>query len=248
MIVTALSDGASIRSYPPSFLPSPPTLEAFRTVFSERPMFGWLQNSMAVALAATSASLIVSVLAAYSLSRYRSRVGTTVGLTVLISKMIPTTLLVIPLFVLFKNLGLIASLTSVVIAHCTLTIPFAVWMLKAYFDSIPVELEEAAQVDGCTPLGTLWRIVLPVSLPGLGATALYAFILSWNEFAFSRTLLIGNPPNWTVTVGIASIKGEYIVSWNEVMAASAVAAVPIIIVFMFLERYFVAGLTAGAQK
>jgi multiple sugar transport system permease protein len=248
MIVTALSDAASIRSYPPSFWPSPITFDAFRLAFTERPMLGWLQNSVAVSLAATAASLLVSIFAAYSLSRYRSRVGTTVGLTVLVSKMIPTTLLVIPLFVLFKNMGMIASLSSVVIAHCTLTIPFAIWMLKAYFDSIPIELEEAAQVDGCTPLGTLWRIVLPVSLPGLGATALYAFILSWNEFAFARTLLISNPPNWTVTVGIASIKGEYIISWNEVMAASAIAAVPIIVVFMFLERYFVAGLTAGAQK
>ena len=139
-------------------------------------------------------------------------------------------------------------LASAALAHCTVTIPFAIWMLKAYFDSIPRELEEAAQIDGCNPLATLWRVVLPVSLPGLGATALYAFILSWNEFAFSRTLLISRPENWTVTIGIASISGEYVVSWNEIMAAAAIVALPIVAVFLWLERYLVVGLTAGAQK
>lgn len=248
MIVTALSDAASIRSYPPTFLPAAPTWAAFRAVLVDRPMLAWLANSLVIALAATAASMVVSVLAAYSLSRYRSRVGHAVALSVLVSKMIPTTLLVIPLYVLFRRLGLVGTLGSAAIAHCTLTIPFAVWMLKAYFDSIPFELEEAAMVDGCTPLQSLRRIVLPVSLPGLGATALYAFILSWNEFAFSRTLLIGDPASWTVTVGIASIRGEYIVSWNEIMAASAIAALPIIAVFLCLERFFVAGLTAGAQR
>ncbi len=112
----------------------------------------------------------------------------------------------------------------------------------------PRELEEAAMIDGCSPIGTLWRIVLPVALPGLGATTLYAFILSWNEFAFARTLLTGNPGNWTVTVGLASIRGEYLTAWNEIMAAAVLIAAPIMAVFVWLERYLVAGLTAGAQR
>jgi multiple sugar transport system permease protein len=231
MLVTAITDAGAIRSYPPVFFPAEPTLAAFKAVLVDRPMLAWIKNSALVAVGSTGLSMVVSVLAGYSLSRYRSRTAEAVGLSILVSKMIPTTLLVIPLFVVFKKLGLIADLSSAALAHCTVTIPFATWMLKGYFDSIPRELEEAAMVDGCAALAALWRV-----------------ILSWNEFVFSRTLLVSEPDSWTVTVGIASIKGEYIISWNEVMAASAIAALPIILVFLWLERYLVAGLTAGAQR
>ncbi len=247
MLVTAVAPPDGLRSYPPVFLPAHPSFAAFHAVF-DRPMLRWIANSLAVAAGSTTLTMLLGVLGGYALSRFSSRAVRAVGLSVLLAKMIPTTLLVIPLYVLFRQYGLLSTLTSAALAHCTVTIPFAIWMLKAYFDSIPAELEEAAAIDGCTPLGALWRIVLPLSLPGLGATALYAFILSWNEFAFSRTLLFSEPGNWTVTIGIASIKGEYIVAWNEIMAASAIVAVPVILVFLWLERYLVVGLTAGAQK
>ena len=248
MLVTAVADPADIRHYPPVFLPASPDLRAFGAVLLERPMLRWIANSGIVAILSTAMTMVLGVLGGYALSRFSSRPIKIAGLAVLIAKMIPTTLLVIPLYVLFRELGLLATLASAALAHCTVTIPFAIWMLKAYFDSIPAELEEAAVIDGTTPLGALWHVVLPVSLPGLGATALYAFILSWNEFAFSRILLFSRPENWTVTIGIASIRGEYIVSWNEIMAASAIVALPIIAVFIWLERYLIIGLTAGAQK
>ena len=248
MLATALADPAEIRQYPPVFLPLSPSLAGFRGVLDDRPMLLWIANSTKVAAASTALTMILGVLGGYALSRFASRPAQAFGMGVLVAKMIPTTLLVIPLYVLFRQIGLIASLPSAALAHCTVTIPFAIWMLKAYFDSIPKELEEAGMMDGCTPLGVLWRVILPVSLPGLGATAFYAFILSWNEYAFSRTLLISRPENWTITLGIASIRGEYIVAWNEIMAASAIAAIPVIVVFVWLERYLVIGLTAGAQK
>jgi multiple sugar transport system permease protein len=248
MLVTAVAAPGDIRSYPPVFLPLAPNLQAFHAVLFERPMLRWLGNSLAIAAISTGFTMVLSVLAGYALSRFTSRVARGAGMTILLAKMIPTTLLVIPLYVMFRDLGLAATLLSAALSHCTVTIPFAIWMLKAYFDSVPRELEEAAMIDGCNPLATLWRVVLPVSLPGLGATALYAFILSWNEFAFARTLLISRPENWTVTIGIASIGGEYIVSWNEIMAAAAIVALPVVAVFLWLERYLVVGLTAGAGK
>lgn len=248
MLVTAVADPSDIRRYPPVFLPATPDFGAFRTILFDRPMLRWIANSAAVAALSTALTMVLGVLGGYALSRFSSRPIRAAGMGILIAKMIPTTLLVIPLYVLFREFGMLATLASAALAHCTVTIPFAIWMLKAYFDSIPTELEEAAAIDGTTPLGALWRIVLPVSLPGLGATALYAFILSWNEFAFSRTLLLSSPENWTVTIGIASIRGEYIISWNEIMAASAIVALPIVGVFLWLERYLVIGLTAGAQK
>lgn len=248
MLVTAVTPPDDLRAYPPAFFPSHPSAAAFRTILFDRPMPRWIMNSLIVAGLSTALTMVLGVLGGYALSRFSSRAVRAVGMSVLLAKMIPTTLLVIPLYVLFREYGLLGTLASAALAHCTVTIPFAIWMLKAYFDSIPPELEEAAAIDGTTPLGALWRIVLPVSLPGLGATALYAFILSWNEFAFSRTLLFSEPANWTVTIGIASIRGEYIISWNEIMAASAIVAVPVIVVFLWLERYLVVGLTAGAQK
>ena len=248
MLVTAVAPPDDIRAYPPVFFPTHPSFAAFHSILTDRPMLRWIANSLIVAGMSTALTMVLGVLGGYALSRFPSRTTRAVGMSVLLAKMIPTTLLVIPLYVLFREAGLLSTLASAALAHCTVTIPFAIWMLKAYFDSIPFELEEAAAIDGNTPLGALWHIVLPVSLPGLGATALYAFILSWNEFAFSRTLLFSEPDNWTVTIGIASIRGEYIISWNEIMAASAIVAVPIILVFVWLERYLVVGLTAGAQK
>lgn len=248
MLVTAVAEPGTLRGYPPVFLPLAPTLRAFHAVLFDRPLLRWIGNSAAVAAISTGMTMVLSVLAGYALSRFSSRLARGAGLGILLAKMIPTTLLVIPLYVMFRELGLAATLLSAALSHCTVTIPFAIWMLKAYFDSVPRELEEAAMIDGCNPLGTLWRVVLPVSLPGLGATALYAFILSWNEFAFARTLLISRPENWTVTIGIAAISGEYIVSWNEIMAAAVIVALPVVAMFLWLERYLVIGLTAGAGK
>ena len=190
----------------------------------------------------------VSILAAYGLSRFRVRGGPSLGLFILVSKMLPATLLVIPLFAIFRELKLIGSLWSIILAHSTLIVPFSTWMLKGYFDTIPREMEQAALVEGCSPIGAMIRVVLPVSAPGLAATALYGFVLSWSDFAFARTFLTSSQSNWTANVGIATFKGEYITDWNEVMAASLMAAVPIMIVYIFLERFLVSGLTAGAEK
>jgi len=248
MFNTSLAPATQLRRFPPVFVQPEPTLAAYEAIFTERPIGVWLRNSAVVALASTALSMFVSVLAGYSISRIRARGSQAIGLFFLMSRMLPSTLIIIPLFVSFRQFQLIGDLRSLVLAHATFITPFAVWMLKGYFDTIPMELEDAAMIDGCTPLSALLRVVLPLSAPGLAATTLYGFVLSWNDFVFARTFLVANQNAWTVNVGVASLKGEYLTEWNEIMAGSLIAMLPIVLAYLFLERYLVSGLTAGSSK
>ncbi|MBR9763149.1 MAG: carbohydrate ABC transporter permease [Rhodobacteraceae bacterium] len=248
MVLTALSPRTQLRSYPPKFWPEDPQWNVFSDLLAAQPFGLWMWNTVLIAVATMILSLTIGVLAAYALSRHRLRGGQGLGLFILTSKMLPATLLVIPLFAIFKSLGLVGSLWSVVIAQSTLIVPFATWMLKGYFDTIPAELEQAALVDGCSPLAALVRVVLPVAAPGLAATSLYAFVISWSDFLYARTFLTTSESKWTLNVGIATLKGEFVTDWNTIMAASLMAALPIIGVYLFLERYLVGGLSAGAEK
>ncbi|MEI5667111.1 carbohydrate ABC transporter permease [Bosea sp. CCNWLW174] len=248
LVVTALSEPSQLRQLPPSFWPAEPRWGVFQQIMAERPILLWLGNSALAAIGAVAISMVVSVLAGYSLSRFRVRGGQSLGLFILTAKMLPATLLVIPLFGIFRNLELIGSLWSIILAHATLIIPFTTWMLKGYFDTIPRELEQAAMVDGCSPLGAMVRVILPVSAPGLAATALYGFVLSWSDYAYARTFLTNAQGNWTANLGITTMKGEYISNWSDISAASILVALPILLIYLFLERYLVGGLTAGAEK
>jgi multiple sugar transport system permease protein len=248
MVITSLAPNTALRSFPPQFWPSNPQWSTYTNLIFNTDMPRWLLNSAVVAITSTAISLLVSVLAAYSLSRYTMKGGEAVGLFILMSKMLPATMLIIPLFGIFRSLGLMGSLWSLIIAHATAIVPFATWMLKGYFDSIPQELEQAAQVDGCTPWGALFRVILPISAPGLAATALYGFVLSWADYLYARTFLASSTQNWTANLGIATFKGEYQTDWNVIMAASLLAALPIMLAYLFLQRYLVGGLTAGSGK
>lgn len=248
LFVTALSTTDELSGLPPSFWPDQPQWEIFARVWTERPILSWLVNSFLAAAGSVVLSMTVSVSAGYALSRYSMRGGSTMGLFILTAKMLPATLLVIPLFSIFRSYGMIGSLWTLIIAHSTLIIPFATWMLKGYFDTIPRELEQAAMVDGCSPLGAAVRVVLPIARPGLAATSLYAFVLSWADYAYARTFLVSAQGNWTANLGITTMQGEYTTDWNEISAAAVFVAVPIILIYMYLERYLVGGLTAGAEK
>ena len=248
LFITALSTTFELYGLPPSFVPESPQWSVFAKVWAEKPILRWLTNSTIAAVGSVVLSMFVSVLAGYALSRFRIRGGHSMGLFILTAKMLPATLLVIPLFALFSRLGMMGSLWTLILAHSTLIIPFTTWMLKGYFDTIPRELEQAAMVDGCSSLGAMFRVILPVSAPGLAATALYAFVLSWADYAYARTFLVNSQTNWTANLGIATMRGEYTTDWNEISAVSVFVAVPIILIYLFLERYLVGGLTAGAEK
>lgn len=248
MINTSLGPRSEIYVYPPRLVHPNPSLASYTNIlFGDRPIFTWFKNSLIVALVSTIFSVLISTLAGYSISRFSIRGSQLIGISLLVSRMLPSTMLVIPLFFFFSKINLIDKQLSIIIANTTFIIPFATWMLKGYFDSIPPEIEEAAQIDGCGHLSALFRVVLPVTAPGIAATILYAIILSWNEFVFARTFL-NSSTNWTITVGLASFKGEYITYWNEIMAASLVSSLPIVIMFIFLEKYLVSGLSSGAVK
>jgi multiple sugar transport system permease protein len=245
---TAISSPDQLRQLPPSFWPDAPRWEVFATVLRERDILRWLGNSTLVALGSVALSMSVSVLAGYSLSRFRVRGAGSLGMFILTAKMLPATLLVIPLFGIFRTFDLIGSLWSVILAHATLIIPFSTWMLKGYFDTIPSELEQAAMVDGCSPIGALLRVVLPVATPGLAATALYGFVLSWSDYAYARTFLTSAQNNWTANLGITTMKGDYSTNWGDISAAAILITLPIVVIYLFMERYLVGGLTAGAEK
>jgi multiple sugar transport system permease protein/raffinose/stachyose/melibiose transport system permease protein len=165
----------------------------------------------------------------------------------LLSQMIPSVLLLIPLYLVMKNLGLINTYASLILAYTTFTVPLCTFMMKSFFDSVPYEMEESAEIDGCTRVGIIFRILLPVSLPSLVATSLFAFLNAWNEFMFGF-VFINDEEHRTLTPGISLFKGLYQTDWGSLMASSVLSVLPIVILFVFLQKFLVEGMTAGAVK
>jgi ABC-type glycerol-3-phosphate transport system permease component len=247
MVVVALTPFGFSRTAGLSLLPSNVTLDNFVSVLTERPMLRWLLNSAVVATCAASVSLLVGTSAGYALSRLRFRGATLILVLILVTQMLPQTTLVIPLYSVFRDLGLLNTLAGVSIAHMTIVVPIAVWLTKGFFDSIPADLESAARVDGCTRLAAFRRVALPLAAPGLAAIFVYGFVTSWHEFLFSRTLA-SQADLWTASVGLASFAGEYVNESEPQMAAALLFALPVVVVFVALQRQFVAGLSAGGVK
>ena len=223
------------------------TWSNFTKILDAHPILTWFGNSIFVTAFSTIVAIIVSTMAAYSMSRYKYTSTNFLGFFLLVVRMLPETLLVVPLYMMFTNMKLINNYASLIISNITFIIPFSTWMMKGYFDSIPNTLEEAARIDGCSRLQAVRRVIVPLATPGIAATATYSAILGWSEFLFARTF-ITQPDKWTITVGISSLMGEYTIIWGEVMAAAAISIIPIALVFIFLEKYMVAGVTAGAVK
>jgi multiple sugar transport system permease protein len=232
----------------PSHLTVRPFVDIWRTV----PLAHYFANSVLVASAAMACSVTVAVFAAYAVSRYRFRGRGLFSITVLSTQMFPGILFLLPLFLIYVNLGnltgiqLYGSRTGLVITYLTFSLPFSIWMLVGYFDSIPKGLDEAAQVDGAGPLRTLLQVVLPAAVPGVVAVAVYAFMTAWGEVLFASVLT--NEGSRTLAVGLQGYATQNDVYWNQVMAASLVVSVPVVAGFLLLQRQFVAGLTAGAVK
>lgn len=249
MLLTAVRPNGLVMQWPPRLLPAADelTLSAVRELFATTPLPQWLMNSLVIAVATTVMTVLVATLAGYALSRSRRRTTRLAGYLILVAKMLPGTLLIVPLYVFFHDVGLLdgqRSLLAAILGDMSFAVPFATWMMKAFFDGIPREMEEAALVDGCGVLGGLLRVVLPVAVPAIAAVAVYVFIVSWNDFIFARTFLPGGE---TTTVAVASVQflSEVEMAWNKVMAVATIAALPVLIFFFLLERYFVAGLARG---
>lgn len=207
----------------------------------------WLWNSLVVAFFTTVIGVFLSATAAYAFSRYRFPGYRPALTSFLVTQMFPAAILIVPLYNIIIHLGLLNAKAGLVLAYCTTAVPFCVWMLKGYFDTIPISLEEAGRIDGLTPFGTFWRIVMPLSLPGLSVTAFYSFITAWNEVAFANILLVKNS-SYTLPVGLQSYIFQFAQDWDKLTAGAILVSLPAILVFLVAQRYLVSGLTRGGVK
>lgn len=246
MVVQALQPPGFRYQYPPELFPSEPTVESFFSVWQTRPILTWLLNTVIVATCSALLTVIFAAWGAYAMSRWNRRGVGAAAYFALATQMMPAIVLMIPIFIAFANLGLVGDLKGLVIANFIFALPVATWMLKSIFDTVPESLDEAARVDGCTRLGVLFRITLPVAAPGVVATAVFAFVSAWNEYLFAR-LIIDRSGDWVASMGIASFFGEFSTPWPEVMAAAIILGLPPVLLFLGFQRYFVAGL-GGATK
>ena len=234
------------------WFPTHLTVQPFFDMWHTIPLAEYFVNSIVVSTVASLASVGVALLAAYAVSRYRFHGRQTFSIVVLSTQMFPGILFLLPLFVIFVNLSqatginLYQSRLGLIITYLTFTLPFAIWMLAGYLDSVPRELDEAAKVDGAGPLGAFVRVVIPVAMPGIVAVTIYAFMTSWGEVLFASVLT--NESTRTLAVGLQGYATQNNVYWNQIMAASLTVSVPVVIGFLLLQRYLVAGLTAGSVK
>jgi ABC-type glycerol-3-phosphate transport system permease component len=247
MLSTSLKVFEETYVTPPTWWPVRPTVDAYGNIWRIQSFGTYFVNSTIVAGITTLVSLVLASLAGYGFSRFRFAGAGSLMAFILATQMFPGVLLVIPYFLMSSKAGLFNSYEVLIIAYTSFALPFCVWMLKGFFDRVPRELDEAALIDGTGRFGAFVRVALPLAMPGIVATAIFSFLVAWNEFLFA-VALTSSPQMYLLTVGIASNIGQFRIQWNDLMAGAVVATVPIILLYGVLERYLVEGLTAGAVK
>jgi multiple sugar transport system permease protein len=247
MLNTSLKPSTEIFQSPPSFISSRWSLGAYAEIFATRPIARYLLNSLVVSAGATVLSVTLAALAAYGFTRFFIRGANLFIIFLLFTKMLPETLLIVPYFQLMSALGLVDTYLALILAYSSFALPFSVWMLIGFFRTIPREIDEAAIVDGASRLQVFWRVVLPLARPGLAAVALFTFIIAWNSYVWALVLTT-DPDMFVISVGITNLVGEYRVQWNELMAAALTGALPVMLLYAFLNRHLVSAITAGAVK
>ena len=250
MTLTSLKQNRELydRNAVPLLIRQGPTLEHYQKLLWETEFLTWTKNSLMVTLIATTVSLVIGTVAAYALARLKFFGVGSFGTGIFVTYLVPTSLLFLPLAQVVNWLGLADSKWSLVVTYPTFLVPFCTWLLMGYFRTVPKEVEECAMVDGATRIQALWRIILPIAIPGLVCAALFAFTLSWNEFIYALTFT-SSSDQITASVGVLSelIRGD-IYFWGSLMAGAVLGSVPIVILYVFFLDYYVSGLTAGAVK
>ena len=247
MLSTALKPSGEIFATPPALIPSHPTLENFRRLFADTKFVTFFENSVVVAVATVLLTLTVASLGAYGLTRYRFRGRDTVAGLILLTYMFAPIMIIIPFYILVKQLGIVNTRLALVLSYTTFCLPFCLWVLRAFFSSIPLELEEAALVDGAHRGKAVWYVVLPLALPGLIAAAIFTFILAWNDFLFALVLITSEELK-TLPVGVNDLFNATIVDWGMIMAAGVMITIPTVLFFSAVQRYLVQGWGAGGVK
>jgi multiple sugar transport system permease protein len=235
-----------------SWIPSHVTVQPFVDIWHTIPLARYFTNSIIVSLSAAAFSVLIAIFASYAVSRWDFRGKRLFQITVLSTQMFPGILFLLPLYLIFVNIGqatgfaLQGSRVGLIITYLTFSLPFSIWMLVSYFDTIPRGLDEAAKVDGAGPMRTLWSVVVPAAKPGIVAVGIYSFMTAWGETLFASVMT--NDSSKTLAIGLREYSTQISVYWNQVMAASLVVSVPVVVGFLLLQRYLVQGLTAGAVK
>jgi len=255
LVLSSISTRADLLAVPPHWIPAHPTLDNYLSILlpghalSEvsRTFKICLRNSLLVAIFTTTISLLVGSIAAYALARLHLPFKNKVLTSIMSVRMIPEMSLVIPMFIVAASLSLINKLETLVVIYLSFTLPYAVWMMTTFFEGVPMELDDAAQIDGCSRLGILFQVVLPVAVPGIISTAIFTFLSAWDEFFFAL-IFTSTVASKTVPVAIAEFTGRYAVDITGMMAAGVIAALPPVILSLVFQRYIVSGLSTGAVK
>ncbi len=247
MLSSSFKPNTEIFAYPPSLIPADFTLDAYTTIFTDPVKIRFFLNSYLVSLSVTVPTLLVAVLAAFAFSRFDFPFKKALNLVIISVQAVPPITLLIPYFGLIVFLGVYNTYQGLILTYMVFTLPYAIIMMTGYFNTLPRELDEAVKVDGGSSWTALWRILVPISVPGLVSVGIYTFMIAWNEYLFALTLT-KTPEMRTVPIGIQLLMGQHSYEWNQMMSMSILGCIPILLLFLFFQRYFIGGMTAGAVK
>ena len=248
MVTTSFKGISEILSAPfATFFPTAPTTEAYHNVWNNYIFLTYLKNSVIVVFTSTAIAVAFSTLAGYGFSRFQFRTKGILMLFILTTQMFPSVMLYVPYYKLLSMYGLTNSYMGLILVYVASVIPFCTWMMYGFFEAISRELDEAALIDGCGRFRTFFKIVMPLTLPGLISTTIYAFVQGWNEYMFAMIFTNAEEMK-TLPVAIGQMSKSYKIMWNDLMAASLLSSIPLMILFVFLQRYFISGMTSGAVK
>ena len=247
MLASSFKSNTEIFEYPPRLVTESFSFDAYVTILTDPEKVRFFVNSYVVSLSVTALTLVVAILAAYAFSRFEFRFKRPLNMIIVSVQAVPPITLLIPYFGLMVTLGLYNTYPGLILTYMVFTLPYAIIMMTGYFNTLPRELDEAVRVDGAGSMTALWRILVPISVPGIVSVGVYTFMIAWNEYLFALTLTKTQDMR-TVPIGIQLLMGQHSYEWNEMMAMSILGSVPVLILFLFFQRYFIGGLTSGSVK
>ena len=247
IFISSVKTNTEVFAYPPSFIPENFTLSAYFNIFNDEDKLRFFFNSYFIAVIVTMLTLLISILSGYSFSRFDFKLKRILNLSIISTQTIPPITLLIPYFGIVVTFKIFDTYLALILTYLVFTIPYATLMMTSYFNTLPKELDDAVLMDGGSNFTALCRVIIPISLPGIVATCVYTFLLCWNEFLFALTLTKSYEMR-TVPIGIQLLMGQHAYEWNEMMAMSIIGTVPILFLYLFAQKYFLAGLTSGSVK
>ena len=248
IFAVSLRPGDRLLSTDLSLIPPDATLQSYHIILFEKPFLSWIWNSLAITIASAVIGVILAATAAYAFSRWKFP-GRSVGLIFLLTtQMIPASMLMIPIYILAIKLGLVGTYRGLVIAYCVTSVPFSIWILKGYYDTIPFDLEESARIDGANQLQSFWYILLPLSTPALAITFLFNFTTAWNDYLLARVMLGNQEEMLTWPLGLQRLQGQFQTQWGQFSAASILVMLPVVALFLYSSKWLISGLTLGSVK